>query len=168
MRGQGTAGFDFGLSFRSTIAGSKLFLLPSCPTVPLRLSLNARSPLENVPVLKRSISEIRSDAIRLRSGVTLAAYPCRPAAVRGLRARVVDVVAHFVATDCRPTDVEMLRALRPALATTGGKLVIPSSPYAQTGALWVPTGALRPRRRGSGATLGLLAGVDLAGGCPPR
>ena len=30
----------------------------------------------------------------------------------------------------------MLRALRPALATTSGKLVILSSPYAQTGALW--------------------------------
>jgi len=30
----------------------------------------------------------------------------------------------------------MLRALRPTLATTGGKLIILSSPYSQTGALW--------------------------------
>jgi len=58
--------------------------------------------------------------------------------VRGLRAKVavVDELAFFTATDGRPTDVEMLRALRPALATTGGKLVILSSPYGQSGALW--------------------------------
>jgi hypothetical protein len=98
----------------------------------------ARAPFETVAVLQRSVSEIRTDAIRLRSGVTLTAYPCRPAAVRGLRARVavVDELAFFTATDGRPTDVEMLRALRPSLATTGGKLVILSSPYAQAGALW--------------------------------
>jgi hypothetical protein len=98
----------------------------------------ARAPFENVPVLQRSVSEIRSDTIRLRSGVTLAAYPCRPAAVRGLRAKVavVDELAFFTSTDGRPTDVEMLRALRPALATTGGKLVVLSSPYGQSGTLW--------------------------------
>jgi hypothetical protein len=33
-------------------------------------------------------------------------------------------------------DTEMLRALRPTLATTGGKLIILSSPYGQSGALW--------------------------------
>lgn len=97
-----------------------------------------RAPFENVPVLNRSVAEVRSDTLRLRSGVTIAAYPCRPAAVRGLRAKVavVDELAFFTATDGRPTDVEMLRALRPALATTGGKLVILSSPYGQAGALW--------------------------------
>lgn len=97
-----------------------------------------RAPFENVPVLQRSVAEVRSDTLRLRSGVTVAAYPCRPAAVRGLRAKVavVDELAFFTATDGRPQDVEMLRALRPALATTGGKLVILSSPYASTGALW--------------------------------
>jgi hypothetical protein len=96
-----------------------------------------RSPFEVIPILQRSVSEIRADTIRLRSGVTLAAYPCRPASVRGLRAKVavVDELAFFTSTDGRPTDVEMLRALRPALATTGGKLIILSSPYAQTGAL---------------------------------
>lgn len=98
----------------------------------------ARSPFENVPILKRSVAETKADTLRLRSGVTMAAYPCRPASVRGLRAKVavVDELAFFTATDGRLQDVEMLRALRPALATTGGKLVILSSPYAQAGALW--------------------------------
>jgi hypothetical protein len=31
----------------------------------------------------------------------------------------------------------MIRALRPTLATTGGKLIVLSSPYRHTGALWV-------------------------------
>lgn len=98
----------------------------------------ARAPFEMVPVLKRSVADVRADSLRLKSGVTLATYPCRPAAVRGLRARVacVDELAFFTATDGRPQDVEMLRALRPALATTGGKLVVLSSPYSQSGALW--------------------------------
>jgi hypothetical protein len=98
----------------------------------------ARAPFEMVPVLKRSVADVRAGSLRLRSGVTLATYPCRPAAVRGLRARVavVDELAFFTATDGRPQDVEMLRALRPALATTGGKLVVLSSPYSQSGALW--------------------------------
>src|SRR5262249_37204890 len=34
------------------------------------------------------------------------------------------------------TDLEMLRALRPTLAMTGGRLIVLSSPYAQSGALW--------------------------------
>lgn len=98
----------------------------------------ARAPFEMVPVLKRSVADVRADSLRLKSGVTLATYPCRPAAVRGLRARVavVDELAFFTATDGRPQDIEMLRALRPALATTGGKLVVLSSPYSQSGALW--------------------------------
>ncbi|HZR79689.1 MAG TPA: hypothetical protein VFD92_01230 [Candidatus Binatia bacterium] len=45
-------------------------------------------------------------------------------------------LAFFVSTDGRPTDVEMLRALRPCTATTGGELVILSSPYGQTSALF--------------------------------
>ena len=49
---------------------------------------------------------------------------------------VVDELAHFVATDGRPTDREMLAAIRPTLATTGGKLVTLSSPYAASGALY--------------------------------
>jgi hypothetical protein len=70
--------------------------------------------------------------------VLLSAYPCRPAAVRGVRAcvAIADEVAYFRNSEGNPVDVEMLRALRPTLATTGGKLFILSSPYAQAGALY--------------------------------
>lgn len=79
-----------------------------------------------------------SDTLTLHGGVTLAAYPCRPAAVRGLRACVViaDELGFYFNSEGNPTDVEMLRALRPTLATTGGTLIILSSPYAQAGALY--------------------------------
>jgi hypothetical protein len=97
-----------------------------------------REPLETVPSCRAEVAGQTTDSIELRRGVTIAAYPCRPAAIRGLRACVVviDELAYFTATDGRPTDVEMLRAARGRTATTGGKVIILSSPYGQTGALW--------------------------------
>jgi len=98
----------------------------------------AVAPFEAVPVLSRSVTSRTADAITLDSGVVLAAYPCRPAAVRGLRARtvVLDELAFYISGEGRTVDHEMLRAVRPCLATTGGKLLILSSPYGQAGALW--------------------------------
>jgi hypothetical protein len=45
-------------------------------------------------------------------------------------------LAFFRSSDGFATDLEMLTAARPALATTNGKLIIISSPYGQSGALW--------------------------------
>lgn len=97
-----------------------------------------RSLFEASPLLSRMVVRTTADTLELENGVRVAAYPCRPAAIRGLRAcvAVVDELAYFTATDGRPTDTEMLRAVRPTLATTGGRLVILSSPYGQSGALW--------------------------------
>ena len=88
-------------------------------------------------LLAREVVRETNTEIEL-SGVTIAVYPCRPAAVRGIRAAcaIVDELAFFTATDGRPQDTEMLRAVRTRLATTGGKLLILSSPYTQAGALW--------------------------------
>ena len=98
----------------------------------------ARAPFETVPALRQSVATSLSGSITLETGVVLSAYPCRPAATRGLRARVVvlDELAFYRSTENIPVDREMLRAVRPCLATTGGKLVILSSPYGQSGALW--------------------------------
>jgi hypothetical protein len=97
-----------------------------------------RATFERVPMFAREVMRRTSDTLELAGGTSLSVYPCRPAAVRGIRARlvVVDELAYFTATDGRPTDREMLRAVRPCLATTGGKLVVLSSPYGQSGALW--------------------------------
>ncbi len=93
---------------------------------------------DRVPVLRRTVAARRAEAFTLASGCVVAAYPCRPAAVRGVRARVAvaDELAYYRNSEGYPTDVETLRALRPTLATTGGRLVILSSPYSQAGALY--------------------------------
>lgn len=98
----------------------------------------ARAPFETLTRFKAEVSRSTADTLELKNGVSLSAYPCRPAAIRGLRACIVviDELAHFVTTDGRPVDVEMLRAARGRLATTSGKLIILSSPYSQTGALY--------------------------------
>lgn len=97
----------------------------------------AKAPFETVPLLATSGGTDRADSLQVRPGITLGAYPCKPAAVRGIRSvvGVVDELAFFIATDERPTDKEMLRALRPTMATTGGKLFGISSPYFNVGAL---------------------------------
>jgi hypothetical protein len=98
----------------------------------------ATAPFRTVPMLAASVVTRVADALTLTNGVSITAYPCRPASVRGLRARVVvvDELAFFMSSEGYPTDVEMLRAVRPCLATTGGKLIVLSSPYGQSGALW--------------------------------
>lgn len=49
---------------------------------------------------------------------------------------VLDEAACYISTEGRPVDREMLRAARPTLATTGGKLLILTSPYGQSGLVW--------------------------------
>ena len=89
-------------------------------------------------MLKAEVARDVADALELKNGVSLSAYPCKPASIRGLRAciAVIDELAFFVATDGRPVDQEMLRAARGRVATTGGRLIVLSSPYAAAGALY--------------------------------
>ena len=90
------------------------------------------------PVLKQEVTRETAEGLELANGVMLAVYPCRPQSVRGVRAMcvIIDELAFFISTDNRPVDTEMLRAARTRTATTGGKVLILSSPYASTGALW--------------------------------
>jgi hypothetical protein len=96
------------------------------------------SYFEEIPLLKQNVVDRKGDTIALQNRLSLAAYPCRPEGVRGLRCKVAicDELAFFKSTENRPVDREMLRALRPSLATTDGRLIVLSSPYGQSGALW--------------------------------
>lgn len=98
----------------------------------------ARAPFDQVPAMQQLVTSQTADTLTLSNGVTLASYPCRPQAVRGLRACVVvlDELAFFRSSENIPLDREMIRAVRPTLASTGGKLIIISSPGAQSGALY--------------------------------
>ena len=86
-------------------------------------------------VLRRCVEKMTEDTVLLKSGVSVAVYPCRAAALRGLRALAIylDEFAWFMSTDHRPTDKEVLRSAWPCRAMTGGELGIGSSPYAAAG-----------------------------------
>ncbi len=98
----------------------------------------AAGVFDAVPLLRGTVVGRTTDTLTLRSGIVLAAYPCRPPAIRGLRARiaVLDELGFYRNAEGNPQDMEMLRAVRPTLATTGGRLVVLSSPAGQSGALW--------------------------------
>ena len=102
-----------------------------------RVLLNYVREALSVPLLAPEVIREAADGLELEGGVQIVCYPCRPGGVRGIGAAavVVDELAFFISSDGRPTDTEMLRAVRPLLAA-GGRLLMLSSPYACSGALW--------------------------------
>lgn len=96
------------------------------------------APFSRVALLSQDVVSTTADTIVLKTGLVVGGYPCRPPAIRGLRARVVvvDELEFFRSSENIPTARDMLRAVRPCLATTGGKLIVLSSPGGQSGALW--------------------------------
>jgi hypothetical protein len=94
---------------------------------------------ERSPILKQLIANRTADALELANGITL---EVRPASFRKLRgptyiAVVADELAFwFVDATYANPDVEILNAVEPGLATTGGPLILASSPHARRGVLW--------------------------------
>ena len=120
-------------------SGEYVILLAQDQRAALRTLLRAAcEPFDKIPLFAAHVRARRADSLELDNGVTLAAYPCRPQSVRGLRAALVvlDELAFYRTSENVPVDREMLTAVKPCLATTGGKLIILSSPYAQTGVLY--------------------------------
>ena len=98
----------------------------------------AREPFESVPAFRAELVRETGDTLELRRGTSLSAYPCRPAALRGLRAsssRSTSWPSSPPPTAGRRTS-RCCASRAAALATTGGKLIVLSSPYGQSGALW--------------------------------
>src|SRR5262249_10844622 len=85
------------------------------------------------------IASRTADALELTNGITL---EVRPASFRKLRgptyvAVIADELAFwYVDAAYANPDVEILNAVEPGLATTGGPLILASSPHARRGALW--------------------------------
>jgi hypothetical protein len=98
----------------------------------------ASAPFERVESLRLMVRNKTADVLTLDNGINLACYPCRPAAVRGVRSRLVNLQEFAFYRNSENQDVsrEMLRAITPTLATTQGRLIIMSSPYAASGALY--------------------------------
>jgi hypothetical protein len=99
----------------------------------------AAAGLEQSPILKQLIANRNSDTLELSNGINI---EVRAASFRRLRgptyiAVIADEAAFWFSDEFSANaDVEILNAVRPGLATTGGPLIIASSPYAKRGVLW--------------------------------
>lgn len=89
------------------------------------------------PLLRKVVAKETTEGFELTNGVSIEILTGDWRTVRGfsLLAAIVDEAAFFgLDAESRvKSDTELVRALRPALATTGGKLVAISSPYAKRG-----------------------------------
>ena len=94
--------------------------------------------IEGSSHLSRLIESVTADTISLASGVNIQVRPASFRTIRGISAvgAILDEIAFFRSDDSKNPDEEIVRALRPSLATTGGPLICISSPYAKAGMLW--------------------------------
>ena len=95
--------------------------------------------LENVPMLRRMIVKQALESVALSNRVVIEVHTCSFRAVRGytIVAAICDEVAFWRSDESANPDTEVIAALRPALATIPGSLLLCiSSPYARRGALW--------------------------------
>ena len=92
------------------------------------------------PVLRRHVLASRAQELELDNRITIAIHPASFRSIRGLSVVccICDEIAFWWTEDnyANP-DVEVVRAVRPAMATFAhGKLLMVSSPYTMTGVLW--------------------------------
>ena len=91
------------------------------------------------PSLSPLVVSITATTVQLATGARVLVLPAIGATVRGLTlaAAVCDEIGFWwTDEDSAYRDADVLEALRPALATTGGPLICLSSPWRRQGALW--------------------------------
>lgn len=104
-----------------------------------RAFMHARGILQHSPVLSELIDgEPTADTIRLTTCVDIEVRPANFRTVRSITAvaAIADEIAFWQIEGAANPDSEILNALRPSLATTGGPLFVISSPYAKRGELY--------------------------------
>src|SRR5262249_6739485 len=95
--------------------------------------------LDSSPMLARLIERRTTDAVELTTGVTIEVHTASFRSVRGYTVvgAVLDEVAFWRSEDSANPDREIVNAIRPAMATVPGALLLGiSSPYARRGVLW--------------------------------
>jgi hypothetical protein len=95
--------------------------------------------LQSVPMLAAIIEGETQETISLTNRVTIEIHTASFRTIRGYTvvAALCDEIAFWPTDDSASPDVEILAALRPAMATVpGAMLLCASSPYARRGALW--------------------------------
>ncbi len=91
-----------------------------------------------VPALAALVEGQTTDSISLKTGIDIECLAANYRTVRGGTAVAVlcDEVAFWRGETSATPDTEILSAIRPSLATTGGPLIVISSPYSRRGELW--------------------------------
>jgi len=95
--------------------------------------------LHSTPVLEQMIAHETKTEIQLANGINIEIHTANFRSVRGytLVGAVLDELAFWPVEDSASPDREILTALRPAMATVPGAMMISlSSPYARRGELW--------------------------------
>lgn len=90
------------------------------------------------PYLKTLLERNTSDTISLSTRIDIEVRPANYRTIRGgtAVAAIGDEAAFWVGDTTVNPDTEILNAIRPAMATTGGILAVISSPYARRGEVW--------------------------------
>ncbi len=94
---------------------------------------------EGSPALSALVESVTADTVSLKTRIDVVIRPASWRTIRGITAvaAICDEMSSWMASDesANPAK-EVLRALRPALGTTGGPLIVISSPRAKSGPLY--------------------------------
>ena len=90
------------------------------------------------PVLAQLIARRTSDTLELTNRISIEVRSSNFRRLRGPTyiAVLADEAAFWYSDESANPDTEILNAVRPGLSTTGGPLIVASSPYARRGELW--------------------------------
>jgi hypothetical protein len=89
------------------------------------------------PMLERMVFRNRDESIELTNRCVIEVQTATHRGTRGytVAAAICDEIAYWLCEGASP-DAEIISALRPSMATLGGKLICLSSPYSRKGVLW--------------------------------
>jgi hypothetical protein len=90
------------------------------------------------PILSGLIVNRTADTIELLNGIVIEVRAASFRRIRGLTciAVIASETAFWMTEESSNADVEILNAVRPTLSTTGGPLIIITTPYARRGQVW--------------------------------
>lgn len=97
-----------------------------------------RAMLEDSRIFSGMIQKVNAESIDLNNGISIEVHTNSYRAIRGrtLIAAIFDEAAFWRSEQTANPDLETYRAALPALATTGGMLIIISSPYSRRGLVY--------------------------------
>jgi hypothetical protein len=98
----------------------------------------AQGLFDGSPILGQLVARSTGEEIELKSGIRIAVHSSSFRRLRGFTgvAAICDEIAFWHSDESANPDSEIITALRPTLATTGGPLIAISSPYARKGEMW--------------------------------